>query len=121
MFDTVLIGVDGREGGRDAIALARRLAPPGAEVTFAHVYGMPTAAGRAGALALSIEQETAEQLLSREAREARLLVDTAAVYETSVGRGLHRLAEQREGVEGDATQWAAALSRNPRPVAARDG
>jgi nucleotide-binding universal stress UspA family protein len=95
MFDKVLVGIDGRQGGRDAIALARSLASPGAELTFAHVFSAPTAAGRAGALALMVEQETAERLLGREARQAALLVDTAVVFDMSVGRGLHRLAEQR--------------------------
>ena len=29
MFDQVVVGVDGRSGGRDAVALARALAPDG--------------------------------------------------------------------------------------------
>src|SRR5579859_3719858 len=38
MFKDVLIGVDGRQGGRDAVALARELATPEARFTLAHVY-----------------------------------------------------------------------------------
>ena len=34
MFNNVLIGVDGRQRGRDAIALAKKLAAPGAPSTF---------------------------------------------------------------------------------------
>jgi nucleotide-binding universal stress UspA family protein len=94
MFDKVLVGVDERTGGDDAIALARRLASPGAEVTFAHVFGTPTAAGRAEALALTLELAAAEQLLGRETRQAGLVVATAVSYDSSVGRGLHRLAEE---------------------------
>lgn len=37
MFDNVIVGVDGHEGGEDAIALARQLTAPGASVTPAHV------------------------------------------------------------------------------------
>ncbi|HUA47563.1 MAG TPA: universal stress protein [Solirubrobacteraceae bacterium] len=37
MFYNVLVGVDGRQGGRDAIALAQQLAGPGAQLTLAHV------------------------------------------------------------------------------------
>src|SRR5579875_2513600 len=51
MFDKVLVGIDGRQGGRDATALAQRLAPAGGRITLAHVYGGPTAGGRAAALA----------------------------------------------------------------------
>src|SRR4029077_18348836 len=38
MFKNVVIGVDGRDGGRDAIALARVLCDPDGELTLAHVY-----------------------------------------------------------------------------------
>ncbi len=38
MFENVLIGVDGRPTGRDAIALARRLADPDAVLTLGHAY-----------------------------------------------------------------------------------
>ena len=38
MFSTIVVGVDGRDGGRDAIALAARLAvPAGAEVIAVRV------------------------------------------------------------------------------------
>jgi hypothetical protein len=33
MFSKVLVGVDGRPGGRDAIALAKQLMEPGAHIT----------------------------------------------------------------------------------------
>ncbi|MBV9050347.1 MAG: universal stress protein [Solirubrobacterales bacterium] len=95
MFEKLLVGVDGRQGGHDAIALARLLAAPGAAVTFGHVYDLPTAVGRAAALALPSEVEAAEQLLDREAALADLLAEPAAIQDSSVGRGLHRLAEQR--------------------------
>ena len=38
MFDNVLVGVDGQQGGRDAIALARMLVADGGKLTFGYVY-----------------------------------------------------------------------------------
>ena len=38
MFTNILVGVDGGLGGRDAIALARRLAAKRSTLTLAHVY-----------------------------------------------------------------------------------
>jgi nucleotide-binding universal stress UspA family protein len=95
MFDNVLVGVDGRQGGRDAIALARQLACADAEITLVHVYGGHVTGGRASALAIPLELEESEQLLAREAAAADLSVNTAVVNESSPGRGLHELAERR--------------------------
>ncbi len=97
MFTNVLVGVDGRQGGRDAIALAKLLAVPEAQMTLAHVYGGPTVGGRATALAMPLEQESSERLLAHALVEAGVPTKTASVCESSVGRGLHELAE-----EGDA-------------------
>jgi hypothetical protein len=38
MFTNVIVGIDGHSGGRDAIALAGRLAEHVGYVTVAHVY-----------------------------------------------------------------------------------
>jgi hypothetical protein len=38
MFKNVIVGVDGNQGGRDAIALARVLLADDGELTFGHVY-----------------------------------------------------------------------------------
>ena len=95
MFEKVAVGVDGRQGGRDAIALAEELAAPDAAITLAHVYGGGSMGGRAAALAMPLEVEASERLLAREQTDAALQADTVLVYESSVGRGLHELAEQR--------------------------
>lgn len=47
MFINVLVGVDGRQGGCDAIALAEELAAPGARITLAHVDPRGASDGRA--------------------------------------------------------------------------
>lgn len=96
MFKNVLVGVDGRLGGRDAIALASRLAAQGGTVTLAHVYP-----GRYNPLR-AIERESAEQdrhealeLLGREREQAGLQADLAAVQALTPGQGMHELAEER--------------------------
>ena len=97
MFTNVLVGVDGRPGGRDAIALAELLAAPAADLTLAHVYGGAWMLGRAAALLLVGERGYSEQLLAQEvvaaASRAALTVSWPS---RSVGRGLHELAEERE-------------------------
>jgi len=37
VFSNVLVGVDGRQGGRDAIALAKQLAAPDGQIALAHI------------------------------------------------------------------------------------
>lgn len=95
MFANVLVGVDGRQGGRDAIALAKTLTSPGAQITFAHVFGAHMAGGRAAALAMPLRLEASEQLLACALAETGVAAETVSVCESSVGRGLHVLAEQR--------------------------
>ena len=61
MFDNVIVGIDGHQGGRDAVALARQLAAPGGRLTLAHVYGGHTIGGRASAMAVPLEREAGER------------------------------------------------------------
>jgi nucleotide-binding universal stress UspA family protein len=92
MFSRVLVGIDGRQGGRDAIALGKLLAAPNAAITLVHVYGGRTMAGRAAALALPVELEASEQLLAHEQTLAGWDAEIVALCDSSVGRGLHQLA-----------------------------
>ena len=95
MFENVLVGVDGHQGGRDAIALARQLGAPEAKLTLAHAYGGHTIGGRASAMAVPLEREAGEQVLARTLRESGLDAETELVFGESIGRGLHELADQR--------------------------
>jgi nucleotide-binding universal stress UspA family protein len=94
MFENVIVGVDGYQGGRDAIALARQLVAPNARLTLAHVYGGHTIGGRASAMAVPFELEAGEQVLARTLRETELDAETELVFGESVGRGLHELADR---------------------------
>lgn len=88
----LVVGVDGRQGGDDAIALARALSAPNALLTYVHVYGGNSAGGRASATAIPFELQTAEELLAGEAGRASGPVNTMTVCDSSVARGLHSAA-----------------------------
>lgn len=92
MFSNVLIGIDGRQGGRDAIALARQLAAPEATITLAH-FCAPIL-GRAASQALPLELAEAQRLLEQERQTASLDADLIVRGARPVGRGLHELADE---------------------------
>jgi nucleotide-binding universal stress UspA family protein len=95
MFSNVLVGVDGRQGGRDAIALARELATPDARITLAHVYGSDWVLGHGAAVGADIDRSVASEILVRERQKAG--IDAALVCSalSPPARGLHELAEER--------------------------
>ena len=96
MFDEILIGVDGRYGGHDAIALAEQLADENARLTLAHVYGAGLMPGRGAALLLAGEREETRLLLEHEREEAHLNAELLPAADRSVGRGLRQLASGRD-------------------------
>ena len=69
MFKNVLVGVDGRPGGRDAIALARLLGDPGAKLTLVFV--------RSTDIAEDVAES--EELLERERSAAGLEAELLSV------------------------------------------
>ncbi len=88
MFKNVLVGVDGRQGGRDAIALARLLSEPDGKLTLAFV--------RSNDLAEDLAQSN--ELLERERGEAVVEAELVSVVSANPGRGLHERAE-RQGAD----------------------
>jgi nucleotide-binding universal stress UspA family protein len=109
MFGKTIVGVDDSSSGRDAIALAQRLAAPDGKLTLVHVVCIsawePFAplVGNAFERTEHGERERAEELL-RTARDqagiacGRSAISTKVVWSPSVGRGLHELAES-EGAD----------------------
>jgi nucleotide-binding universal stress UspA family protein len=108
MFNNVLVGVDDREIGHDAITLAKTLVAPSGRLSLAHVltgepYVFRGAAGRYEAdnwvhEAQRQEEERVLVLLERASDEARLPelgveLTLRLARSLSVGRGLHELAE----------------------------
>ena len=90
------MGVDPRQGGRDAIALAKQLAPADARLTLAHAYGIGLMAGRAATLLLGSQLEEAQRLLKQRRADASLDARLAVCAERSAGRALQRLAESSQ-------------------------
>jgi nucleotide-binding universal stress UspA family protein len=108
MFNTVLVGVDDREVGHDAITLARTLVAPSGRLTLAYVLTSEPYVLRAAVMryaaenwarAADLQEEgRALALLERARDEARLSelaveLTLRCVRSSSVGRGLHELAE----------------------------
>lgn len=94
MFDNVLVGVDGHEGGRDAIALARALVTEGGELTLAYVYRGDAHRWRGSSPPFeAAEEQDTHQLLGGVAEDAGIDAQVRSHGATSVGHGLHDLAE----------------------------
>jgi nucleotide-binding universal stress UspA family protein len=85
MYDDVIVGVDGRSGGRDALALAQELLAQGGHLTLAHVATI-TAREVAG---------DSEALLAKERADGAVDAELVTVGAQGVERGLHELAETR--------------------------
>lgn len=92
MFQTVVVGVDGRAGGRDAVELARQLLFPTGQVILANVYSDAGTAGRGGRLAIATQRDHAHALLNRCQQDSLPAAETVACSDGSPGRGLHELA-----------------------------
>jgi nucleotide-binding universal stress UspA family protein len=88
-FNNVLVGVDGRQGGRDAIALAIRLAGPGARITLAHVDPIKSHPNGPDPRAAS------KKMLSDERASAAIDAKLLILHDSSAARGLHELAVRR--------------------------
>ena len=95
MFKTIVVGVDGREGGRDALSLAGRLAlVAGGDLVAVRVLSFDYYASRAGAPPYSSPTEhdartAVEAELDRAGLDARVVI----AGDTSPARALHRVAE----------------------------
>jgi nucleotide-binding universal stress UspA family protein len=96
MFKNVLVGVDGRPNGRDAIALAKRLTDDSGTLTLAHVYSgelNPSHAISPGLV--REEQDASAKLLEDELAAAGLDAELVSIVAMSPGRGLHQQAEDQ--------------------------
>lgn len=94
MFKHVLVGVDGNDGGRDAIALAQLLRDPDGELSFAHIYPGDAHIWRGTSPPYeAAEAEHCRELLEAERERAGVAAECHWRGASSVGRGLHELAE----------------------------
>lgn len=96
MFKNILVGVDGSPNGRDAIALASRLAAEGSSITLVHVHPgelHPLHAVTPGLLAE--ERKASEALLLQERSAGEIDAELLSLVAASPGAGLHRQAEEQ--------------------------
>jgi nucleotide-binding universal stress UspA family protein len=97
MSRTIVVGVDGRPGGRDALALARLLAAPG-EARFVLVHAFPYdptfPRGRSDAFEQALAED-ADGILERERDAAGIDADLLAIADVHAARALHRVAGER--------------------------
>ncbi|HET6506076.1 MAG TPA: universal stress protein [Baekduia sp.] len=97
-FTKVIVGDDRQDGGADALALARALAP-GAELILATTHPGDPVLSRARQPAYdALLHDDAEAALARRRDEAGLPADTRLLVraDSSPARGLHRLAAAEE-------------------------
>jgi nucleotide-binding universal stress UspA family protein len=94
MFRTVLVGVDGHRGGRDALALAGQLLEPDGKLTLANVYPGDSRLRHASPHEHErVAQKRAFAILTEARDQAGVFADLLSVESPSPGRGLHELAE----------------------------
>jgi nucleotide-binding universal stress UspA family protein len=92
MFRHVIVGVDGGPTGRDAVAVAKLLVAPDTRLALAHVYELTPFRGASGAYGVA-EHDESMRLLEQEREAIAVGVELITVTASSVGRGLHYLAE----------------------------
>jgi nucleotide-binding universal stress UspA family protein len=98
MFKRIAVGVDGREGGRDALALAAVLqGVAGGEIVAVHVYTYDRTVALADARAVeTVLQEDLLTKLESELRAADVSARPLVVRDLAVARALHAAAEREE-------------------------
>jgi nucleotide-binding universal stress UspA family protein len=96
MFENVIVGIDGRQGGLDAVALAARLATRDARVTLVHVHTGGLNPIHAATPRLVEEEREASLKLLEDGRVSAELAHAELVSAVgfSAGRVLHEEAEK---------------------------
>lgn len=98
MYDTIIVGVDGRQGGRDALTLAAQFANASTTVVAVHAYPREYFLSRG----LDDEYElalraAATETLERELEAAGVQARRVVVGDSSPARALHRVARDEHG------------------------
>ena len=94
MFKQIVVGVDDDGGGRDAIALAKRLSGPDTELTLAHIYtGDPYAYRGVSDAVEASDRERGLAMIKGAKEQAGVEANLRWRESSSVGRGLHELCE----------------------------
>ncbi len=94
MFANALVGVDFRQGGRDAAALARQLLDRDGSMALAHVCASSFVPSRAAGLT-GEDRERAEEQLEHEGAAVEVDAEPIVTQGPTPGQALHELAEER--------------------------
>lgn len=93
MYNNVIIGIDGQQGGRDAAALAHQLAAPSARLTLVYV----TAASRATSYELElVDPDSVAALMASELEVCGDRAKAIRIHAGSIGAGLQDAAERHD-------------------------
>jgi nucleotide-binding universal stress UspA family protein len=97
MYTDVVVGIDGTDAGRDALALAQTLASGSSHLALAHVRELGAAAlqGDHGSSFTAPTREESIGLLSAERERAATTSEILSVLAPDIGSGLHDVAESR--------------------------
>lgn len=87
-FQTVVVGVDGREGGREAAALAAALLEPGGRLILTTIV-RPRGGERLGALFADANRRAAAQMLDTERERLCVPASPVVAVRSSIAEGLH--------------------------------
>jgi len=94
LFGNVVVGIDGRQGGHDAIALARRLMSRDGHLTLVHVSAAGLTYVQSAHLALALRADS-RRLLEQARAAAEVDAELISTPAPSVGRGLHEIVERQ--------------------------
>src|SRR5689334_14658278 len=96
MFKRILVGVDFRPGGRDAVALASRFLDPDGTMTLVHVYpGVDSPTEAIDPALAAADRERAVAQLEEERAAAPAEAEALLTEGAPPGRRLHEEAESR--------------------------
>jgi nucleotide-binding universal stress UspA family protein len=129
MFTTIVVGVDGLQGGRDALLFAESLRErAGGALVAVHIHpSQPFPLRGLHADVDAIARDEAEALLHRELAAAGVPARAIVSADASPGRGIHRLAEELDadllvvGTSHRGPVGRAVVGDNVRAVLLRAG
>jgi nucleotide-binding universal stress UspA family protein len=97
MFQKIVVGVDGRAGGREALALARLLGGQDTEIVAVHVYAYERTPGRSSSASFEqVLREDARVVVERELAAAGVAGTAVVTGDLAVASGLDRIAVREQ-------------------------
>lgn len=98
MFNTIIVGVDARDGGRDALALADRLARTfGGHLIAVHAHSCEYLISRGNEEDFPAMHASATKMLATELERAGVTARAIVMADDSPGHALHLAAERHHG------------------------